>query len=118
MPTLLFLHHPPIPVGSWIDPLGLKNRGEGEKILKKYDIRGCFAGHVHHEFEGQWGSIPVYTTPSTVYQIMGGTQEFRADPIPPGFRVIELKRDSFCTRVVRLPRLLYPPGRVKGPIRP
>lgn len=110
-PTLLFLHHPPIPVGSWMDAMGMKNPDAlHDLVAGNPDIRAIFTGHVHHVFEGRFAGVPVYTTPSTAYQIRGGNNEFAIDPIPPGFRLIELDENSFGARVVRLPKLLFPPG--------
>ena len=77
---------------------------------------GIFCGHIHQEPEAVVaGGVPVYTTPSTMAQILPLSMEYRLDSRPPGFRVVELLRSessrvgaggadnaTMRTRVVRL----------------
>ncbi len=104
-PTLLFLHHPPISVASeWLDRIMLRNPQQISDVLDSApQVRAIFCGHVHHEFHGILGNVPVFTTPSTAIQFTPGTAELIFDDIPPGFRVIELSGNEFATHVVRLP---------------
>lgn len=104
-PTLLFMHHPPISVASaWLDRIMLRNPQQLSDVLDSApQLRGIFCGHVHHEFQGLLGKVPVYTTPSTAIQFTPGTDELIFDDVPPGFRVIELSGNEFSTHVVRLP---------------
>ena len=101
----LFLHHPPVDVGSlWMDPIGLS----GKELLhdlfhKESRIQLVCCGHVHHEFSTQIGQARIFTTPSTGIQFSpaGCQATFAAEP--PGYRVIELTDDGFSTTVRRLP---------------
>ena len=102
-PTLLFLHHPPVPVGSaWLDAIGLRDAALFSQIVTKASqVRGVFAGHVHHEFEGELGRAAVYCAPATSLQFRPGTAEPEFDSLPPGFRVVELGASELRTYVVR-----------------
>ncbi|TWU06735.1 3',5'-cyclic adenosine monophosphate phosphodiesterase CpdA [Symmachiella macrocystis] len=108
--TLLFMHHPPISVEStWLDRIMLRNANDLTKVLHAApQVRGIFCGHVHQEFSGSFGAIPVHTTPATAIQFAPHTEELQFDNVPPGFRVIELDGDKFHTHIVRLPELKYP----------
>jgi len=109
-PTLLFMHHPPISVVStWLDRIMLRNANELAEVLHAAThVRGVFCGHVHQEFSGAFGAIPVHTAPATAIQFAPRTEELQFDNVPPGFRVIELDDDEFYTHIVRLPELRYP----------
>lgn len=109
-PTLLFMHHPPIGIGSsWLDRIMLTEPDSFSAALDASpQVRGIFCGHVHQEFEGRLGTIPVFTTPATGIQFTPGTEQLQFEDIPPGFRVIDLEGDQFETYVIRLPELKYP----------
>ncbi len=107
----LFLHHPPVEVGSeWMDAIGLNGRESLQKVIKNdLRIRLVCCGHVHHEFKFSVGAAQVFTTPSTGIQFdpAGATPNFAADA--PGYRVIEFDGDQYQTRVGRLPVVKYTP---------
>jgi Icc protein len=111
--VVLFMHHPPISVNStWIDEIGLSDASELEIVLRGHNnIRCIFCGHVHQVFRGLLAAVPVLTAPSTAFQFKPETAAMEFDNLSPGFRVIEMKEDSFTTRIVRLGELAYPPLR-------
>ena len=104
-PAILFMHHPPIEIGCpWIDEIGLLNRESFMQALQCHqNVRAVFSGHVHQRFHARAGAVDVYTTPSTCLQFKPDTGQAETDPIPPGFRLIELNGSELCTRVIRLP---------------
>ncbi len=104
-PTLLFVHHPPFNVGSaWVDEIGLTDAAQLIAIVSQHSqVRAICAGHVHQELADQLGEIRLMTTPSAVVQFSRGSAEFRLDPIPPGFRILNLDGDDFSSEVIRLP---------------
>lgn len=110
-PTLVFVHHPPIPVGSpWLDRIGLEDADEfGRLIEASPQVRAVVCGHVHHEFRGRLGHATVLATPSTAVQFEPRAREATYAALPPGYRVFELNESGFETRVVRLPELRFPP---------
>lgn len=111
-PTLIFLHHPPVKVGSqWIDALMLQNSADLDRVLSSAPgVRGIFSGHIHQERRASLGTIPFYSCPSTAFQFAPATTTRRFDNRPPGYRVILLgKTGEFQTHVRRLAHLAFPP---------
>jgi Icc protein len=112
--VVLFLHHPPVSVGSeWMDAIGLT----GKELLQGWfaeepRIRLVCCGHVHHEFRCVLHQTEIVTTPSTGIQFSpaGTTPTFVA--APPGYRIIELSDAEYSTRVVRLPEIRFSPDSV------
>lgn len=108
----LFMHHPPVSVGSvWMDAIGLNNRERLEEIIRADPrIRLVCCGHVHHEFQLRLHQADIVATPSTGIQFSpAGTSPQFADESP-GYRVIELNEHAFTTRVHRLPVIKYHPA--------
>ncbi len=102
-PTLLFMHHPPIRIGTWwLDKDIVRDRTELRTILGGSRVQGIFCGHVHQTSRGSFAGIPVWTTPSTAYQFPPRALLPRAEQAPPGLRVVDLDGERFETRVVRL----------------
>ncbi|MDJ0654169.1 MAG: metallophosphoesterase [Xanthomonadales bacterium] len=104
--ALVFVHHPPQPVGSdWIDAMGMRN---GDDLLRVAEglpgIQAIACGHVHHVYEDTSRHPAVLTTPSTSYQTLPVTPDFEVDTQPPGFRAFELYPDGqWTTHVTRVP---------------
>ena len=109
--TILFVHHPPIPVGSpWLDRIGLQDPEPLlEAMSKSPQLRIVACGHVHQDFVGSLGGAMVASAPSTAFQFCPQTETVEPDPIAPGFRVYEFEDSIYNTYVVRLPECTYPP---------
>lgn len=109
-PTLLFMHHPPINVGSeWMDAIGLENQEAFASFARsQQSLRAIAAGHVHHEFEGRLGIIPTYTTPSASVQFDPQSAAIEIAPLPPAYRVFELDGETYRTHIVRVPEAYRP----------
>lgn len=111
VPTVLFIHHPPVPVGCiWMDRIGLEDAGRlARVVVAAPQVQLVCCGHVHHEFRGRVGEATVLAAPSTAFQFFpkGETPVF--DPIPPGARILELDGIQWRTRVVRVPELTWVP---------
>jgi len=106
-PAGIFLHHPPLPVGSaWIDRIGLRDPQRLFGLLDRHPgkVRFIAFGHVHQRFEGMHRGVLCLATPSTCVQFAPGAREFAADPTRlPGYRWIELTPDGqLRTAVVRV----------------
>ncbi len=116
-PTVLFVHHPAISVGSpWLDEIGLKQPERFIDIVRAApQIKLICVGHIHQEFQGALGRAALLAAPSASVQFAPNTETMRLDPVPPGFRVLALEDGethdaaTFQTRVIRLPELTYPP---------
>ena len=61
-------------------------------------------GHIHNEFYKDFGSIKLFSTPSTCYQAKERSEKFVIDPnASPGYRKIILNKDGkFDTEVIRV----------------
>ena len=64
-PTLLFLHHAPLPVGiPWIDALMLEGAQTFLRLVESYaQVRGVFSGHVHRYHVWRRGHTLFATSP-------------------------------------------------------
>lgn len=103
-PTLLFLHHPPGPIGTpWLDGMAvLEPEPLVETLAAAPQLRAVVCGHVHQDTTVSIGGVPLITTPSTCFQFRPRSLKPAFDAEAPGFRVIELEGDAFTTRVVRV----------------
>ena len=102
-PTILFMHHPPIRVGTWwLDKDLLRDHRSFHDVVQGSPVRALFCGHVHQESTGRFGSADVWTTPSTAYQFPPHSLLPGSERTPPAFRVIDLDGERIATHVVRL----------------
>jgi len=105
LPTAIFMHHPPVFVGSeWLDQLGLVSFVKFANLVERFEqIKLVVCGHVHQEFQTQLFQAQVFTTPSTSVQFKVGSRKFATEDLPPGFLVIDLHEDAqFETTLVRV----------------
>lgn len=105
-PTAIFVHHPPLPVGSkWLDKLGLADAERFLNLIRRYpQVKAVVNGHVHQEFSLQdEHGIWFLGTPSTCAQFKPQEDNFATDDARPGWRVFEFFDDgSFITQVGRV----------------
>lgn len=111
VPTVLFVHHPPVPTGhAELDEIGLLDAAALEAALADAPwVRAICHGHIHREFEARLGSIPVLGAPSTAFQFPAHPEQGSYDLRPPGARVLWLGDDGLRSEVLRLPTLEYVP---------
>lgn len=111
-PTIVWLHHQPVPVGSrWLDSMAVDN---GQSLLSSLErhsqVQALVWGHVHQVFDDNYKHIRLLATPSTCIQFLPGSDEFTLDRQPPGYRWLKLYRDGTLeTGVERLDEI---PGEV------
>lgn len=112
LPTVIFVHHPPGPVGAaWLDGMSLNDAAAlGDALAEHTErIAGIFCGHVHQDVQTELVGLPIWTTPSAAFQFAVRQDEPGFDDLPPGFRVIALHDDgTLTTHVVRAPKLTHP----------
>jgi Icc protein len=102
VPTLVFLHHPPVRVGCWwLDKDLLRDRRRLAAIAAGR-VRAFACGHVHQELVGEFAGATVWTTPSTAYQFQRTWCPARIVE-GAGYRVFELDGADVTTQVVRVP---------------
>jgi 3',5'-cyclic-AMP phosphodiesterase len=104
--TVVFVHHPPVPIQSrWLDEIGLE---DGELLLELLEqfpnIKLVCCGHVHQESSTSTAGPVVVTTPAVGPQFRPRTDEMQLDPLPPALRVIDLADDgTWASQIVRVP---------------
>lgn len=104
-PHLVFLHHPPVLLGSsWMDGMGLSNAAVLWDCMKHVDTPTTLvAGHAHQNFDVYHNGVRVLVTPSTCTQFVPRTTRFALDSRTAGFRRLELHDDGHLeTSVVRV----------------
>lgn len=109
-PTIIFLHHQAVPVGSeWVDQYVVKSHEAFFNVVDKFsNIKAISWGHVHQEFSDVRKGVPLIATPSTCVQFVPKQNEFQVDRIMPGYRRYVLRADgSFDTEVVRVTEKKY-----------
>lgn len=94
--TLVCLHHQPVPIGcAWLDEQMVSDAAAFFDILDEFpQVRGVLWGHVHQEFDSQRGPVRLLGSPSTCVQFAPGSERFKADDQPPGYRWLNLHADG------------------------
>ena len=104
-PTLIFLHHQLVPVGSaWIDQYVVSNAQDFFDVIDGYEnIKAVCWGHVHQEFFAIRKGVDLLATPSTCVQFKRQSDDFLVDNLMPGYRLFELDRvGHYHTEVERI----------------
>jgi Icc protein len=104
-PTLVCLHHPPVPVGSpWMDSIGLEDGDAFFAVLDRHpQVCGVLWGHIHQAFDEYRGDVRLMGSPSTSVQFLPRSQDLTLDAATPGLRWLELHPDGRLeTGVARL----------------
>jgi 3',5'-cyclic-AMP phosphodiesterase len=109
-PTMIFLHHQPVPVGSaWIDQYVVKNASAFFNLLNRFpNVKAVAWGHVHQEFHQQQGNLQLFASPSSCIQFKPQSQQFCVDHLMPGARHYELFADGHIeSGVTRAEKRIY-----------
>jgi Icc protein len=104
-PTLLALHHPPLPIASdWMDDINLHNAAALFAVLERHpQVKLVLFGHIHQEFDQLYQGVRYLGAPSTCVQFKPKSRSFAVDELKPGFRLLTLYADgTFTTDVKRV----------------
>ena len=95
-PTLICMHHQPVPMGStWLDGVGLSDADSFLAVVERHaQVRGVVWGHVHQASDRSRGDIRLLSSPSTCSQFLPHSDAFALDNSPPGCRWIRLFTDG------------------------
>lgn len=107
-PTLVFMHHPPLPMGvpfmdnnhSYKDT----NDALKEILFNHPSPLHIFSGHYHTARSAQIGIHSVHLCPSTYFQLDPSQQEFAVSHAMPGIRHVEFVDGIVRTWVEFLPK--------------
>ncbi len=102
VPTLVFVHHPPVSVGSaWLDKIGLDDAAKLAEVLREMPhVRLVGCGHVHQELAASLGEAVVFATPAVGPQFRPRVEELEIEPAPPACRVFELHTGGMWSTLV------------------
>lgn len=91
-PSLVALHHQPLPMGSpWIDRYPLLDPEPFWEVLGQHrQVRMVLWGHVHHALEFEVNGIAALACPSTASNSLAYRKRFTPDPAGPACRWLEL----------------------------
>jgi Icc protein len=94
--VVVFLHHPPVVMGSrWLDSVGLENAEAFLGLLQAHsNVRAAVFGHVHQPYDAQHGSVRIIGTPSTCRQFKEKSDTFAVDERPPAYRRLVLQANG------------------------
>jgi 3',5'-cyclic AMP phosphodiesterase CpdA len=109
--VLLFLHHPPMPVGiAGMDLIALRDGPALWAALAPHRtrIRHIFHGHLHRPIAGSWHGIPLFSTRGSAFDVAldlapGPRQVSLALRLPPSYGVIRFAEDSIIAHTRALP---------------
>lgn len=104
-PTMVVLHHHPVPVGSrWLDSVALQKPAALFAVLDHHpNVKAVVFGHVHQVHDSTRNGVRILGTPSTCVQFTKHSDDFATDAtLAPGYRWFELHADgAFATGVER-----------------
>ncbi len=95
-PTLVVLHHPPVPVGSpWLDTMCLDDaEAFFDRIDRHPNVRAVVFGHIHQTYDEARGTLRLLGTPSTCAQFTPATECHVNDVLAAGYRWFLLRSDG------------------------
>lgn len=105
MPTVVAMHHNPLPVGSrWLDTMTISDAPALLAVLDTApQVKLVIFGHVHQEFEARRGSTIYTSAPSTFFQFKPRSTEFGQDESrKPGARIVALGDEGIAGSIVRV----------------
>jgi Icc protein len=109
-PTMIFMHHQPIPVGSaWVDQYVVTNADAFFAVVDRHSqVKAIAWGHVHQDFYTLRKGVKLFATPSTCVQFAPRSDEFKVDTVMPGYRWFNLHADGrIDSEVVRVAERSY-----------
>ncbi|MBX9689508.1 MAG: 3',5'-cyclic-AMP phosphodiesterase [Candidatus Obscuribacterales bacterium] len=94
--ALICLHHHPVAMGArWLDQIGVDNGEQFMAIIEAYpQVKAVLWGHVHQQYDALHKGILLMATPSTCVQFKANSADFGIDPVPAGYRYLELSADG------------------------
>ncbi|MFC9560900.1 metallophosphoesterase [Agromyces sp. NPDC056965] len=100
-PTILALHHPPVPVGHHVmDRFGLGNGEALASLIRSNEkVIGVFTGHVHTALATTFAGVPLVGAPGIVSTMrLGSKTDPIADPLAmPGLAVHDIEESTMRT---------------------
>lgn len=104
-PTLVAMHHPPVPIGvDWLDRSNCANaEGLAGVVSRHPQVERILSGHVHRAAQIRFAGTVVATAPSTAYQValeLGHDGEPHLIHEPPAFLLHRWHDGALTTHVI------------------
>lgn len=102
--AVVAVHHHALPVGvPWLDDQMLTDAEDLWRVVRDAgNVRAVLCGHVHLEHAAVRDGVPLFTTPSTCFQIPKQAQGRAYLAGPPALRVVTLRGPEVTTEVLAL----------------
>lgn len=103
-PTVVFMHHPPVPTGvDWLDACAFDSRDGLLDILAKHrQVKRVFFGHVHMPIQITARGVQFTSVPSSAYQFGDTVTAPKVWSGSPGYGLVHLLGGQLSSRVVYL----------------
>lgn len=100
--TVVIVHHHAVPVGARrLDEIMLTNAEDFWQVVREgKNVCGMLCGHVHLLHEAVRDGVPVFTTPSTCFQISKESEPLSFLPGPPKLRLVTCQGREISTTVI------------------
>jgi 3',5'-cyclic-AMP phosphodiesterase len=104
-PTLVAMHHPPVPIGvDWLDRSNCANAEALAGVVSRHpQVERILSGHVHRAAQIRFAGTVVATAPSTAYQValeLGHDGEPHLIHEPPAFLLHRWHGGALTTHVI------------------
>jgi hypothetical protein len=119
----LFMHYPPFVLSpeerSTYDNIDQPGRAWLLELVRKHEVEGLFAGHVHNFWYDLFGKTEMYLLPSTAflrhdysefYRINPGSEFGRGDVAKFGYCIVDVHEKGHVVRLVRTDGRSLAPG--------
>jgi 3',5'-cyclic AMP phosphodiesterase CpdA len=101
-PTVVFVHHPPVPTGvDWLDAHVIANGTALLDVLGSHGhVRQVFFGHVHMPVHITVRGLHCTSVPSTCYQFGDTVVTPKVLPGPSGYSLVQIQGERINSRVI------------------
>jgi Icc protein len=102
-PTVILLHHHPIPVGiPWLNEALPTRIQEFWNVIASGHVLGVLFGHAHTTVEAVMNGVPVLGLRSTSFQFVPAPEPAFC-MLPPHYRVVSISGDRLTSRIYEVP---------------
>lgn len=106
LPTLIAVHHHPVPTHSqWMDTMIIENNEDLFSIIQQHpQVKAICCGHIHQQLEITENNLLILAAPSSCFQFKPRCTEYTLDNLNPGYRHLSLTADGkILSKVYRVP---------------
>jgi len=102
IPTAIFLHHPPIEPGGWLNRKILDNRDVFNNLIKGTNVKMVAFGHIHYATSSIMDGIIYTSAPGIGFGFDKDLPKFQIADGTEGFNIIKLEQDNIIIKTVLL----------------